>query len=164
MMIIKSSIFLLLISPPPLSHCNDKHPSHAFAFSIIVMVLLYYMPPSQDSNEKLKSCTTSWALFMFNLIRKSFTDPSAQCIYYLSNPLFQSPHTRPLLQILGPPLPRSTLFTKCSSQHAIHMTYQFDYLPVPVPGCLFLFLFGSSLPLPLLLLPDLLSPSSVACA
>ena len=55
----------------------------------------------KESNEKLKSCTTSWALFMFNLIRKSFTDPSAQCIYYLSNPLLPDvcPLIRPVTNI-----------------------------------------------------------------
>jgi hypothetical protein len=129
--------------------------------SFAVLLLLYTI---KDSNEKLKLYWIKVSLYIFNLIRKSCTNTQVPCIYYL----FITPcsarccPTSDQLQILGPPLPRSTLFTKCSSQHAIHMTYQFDYLPVPVPGCLFL--FGSSLPLPLLLLPDLLSPSSVACA
>ena len=110
------------------------------------MVLLYYMPSSKDSNEKLKSCTTSWALFMFNLIRVSHTQVYNAYTIYQIPPYCQMfvPHIQPLLQILGPPLSRSTLFTKCSS-HTMLFTDVSIRLLIRLPLPLRLFLATSTL-------------------
>jgi hypothetical protein len=80
----------------------------------------------------------------FNLICKRVSHTqvyNAYTIYQIPCCQMFVPHIQPLLQILGPPLTRSTMFTKCSS----HISYSHDVsirlltsLPLPLPLRLFL--------------------------